>query len=90
MVSLARTSSKHLALRGGATTPYPVLNQDLVHLANVAYTRAFTANVLNEFRVVAQRLESLPSCTDEEAADSSRTRMALRRMIQRAAAAFLL
>lgn len=56
-VSLARNKAPSISpFAGGATTPYPVLNQDLVHLANVAYTRAFTANVLNEFRFVAQRL----------------------------------
>jgi hypothetical protein len=57
MVSLARNKAPGISpFAGGATTPYPVLNQDLAHIANVAYTRAFTANVLNEFRFVAQRL----------------------------------
>ncbi len=71
-VSLARNKAPSIdPFAGGATTPYPVLNQDVIHLANVSYTRAFSPNVLNEFRVVTQRLnhsQAIPTRTLPNAA----------------------
>ena len=42
-----------------STLPSPVRNTSLALSANIAYTRTFTANLLNEFRFVAQRLQNI-------------------------------
>ncbi len=47
-----------LPFSGGATLPFPTTSGSLAKVANIAYTRTFTPNLLNEFRVVGQRLDT--------------------------------
>jgi len=72
-VSLARNKAPSISpFSGGATTPFPVTDQNLAHVANIVYTRIFTPNVLNEARAVVQRLnhaqaiptKKLPTASD--------------------------
>lgn len=45
---------------GGANVPgYPDISQDTQYFGNVAYTRTFSSNLLNEARVTAQRANRL-------------------------------
>jgi len=56
-ISLARNSAPNtLPFSGGSTVPFPTTSGALARIANIAYTRSFTPNVLNQFRVVGQRL----------------------------------
>jgi hypothetical protein len=57
---------------GGTTVPFPVTYGDIFSVANIAYTRAFTQNVLNEARFVAQRsnhTQAVPTTKLPTAAD---------------------
>jgi hypothetical protein len=44
---------------GGASVPFPVNGNAHRYFFNAAYTKTFTANVLNEIRITAQRINSL-------------------------------
>jgi len=57
-VSLARNDNPSTSPFGGtfSTTPFPVSNSLKAYLANIDETHAFTPQVLNDFRAVAQRL----------------------------------
>ena len=58
-VTLARNKAPTLSPFASAPTlPTPTTASNIVHLANVGYVRTFTPNVLNELRVVVQRLNS--------------------------------
>ena len=43
---------------GGASVPFPTTNNTLAYVANIAEIHTFTPNLLNEFRFVAQRLNT--------------------------------
>ncbi len=58
-VTLGRNNAPDSApFAGGATVPFPTTSTALSNVANVAYTRSFTPNFVNEFRAVVQRLNS--------------------------------
>jgi hypothetical protein len=58
-VSAARNKNPSTSpFAGGATTPFPVNNGLVAHLINIDETHQFTSNVLNDFRFVAQRLNT--------------------------------
>lgn len=66
-VSLAYSNNPVLSpFAGGATTPFPVTGKNVASLVNIDETHQFTAKLLNDVRVVAQRLNStqaFPSTT---------------------------
>lgn len=58
-VSLARsTAPTLLPFASNPTVPFPTTSSAIAHLINGAYTHTFSPRVLNEFRVVAQRLNT--------------------------------
>ncbi len=58
-VTLARSTGDTLSpFSGGTTVANPSTSASIVHLINIGYVRTFTPNVVNEARVVVQRLNS--------------------------------
>ncbi len=66
-VSMAHNNQPELdPFNGGATTVFPTTSTELAKVINIEYTRTFSPTVLNEFRVVAQRLlntQDVPAAT---------------------------
>ncbi len=64
-ISLARNNAPStVPFASRPTVPFPTTSGALAKIANIAYTRSFTPNLLNEFRVVGQRLatsQAIPS-----------------------------
>ena len=57
-ISLARNVNPSTSPFGGATTPFPIINSLKAYVANIDETHAFTPNLLNDVRAVAQRLNT--------------------------------
>ena len=58
-ITLARnTGTTTSPFAGGATVETPTTASNIAHILNVGYIRTFTPNVLNEARVVVQRLNT--------------------------------
>jgi hypothetical protein len=58
-VTLARNKELDtLPFEGGATVPTPTTDSTLAKVANIGYIHTFTPNLLNEARIVAQRLQT--------------------------------
>jgi hypothetical protein len=58
-ISLARNNAPSTSpFAGGATTPFPVSNTTKAYIANIDETHAFTSQLLNDARFVAQRLNT--------------------------------
>jgi len=57
--TLAYQNERTLSPFEGSTIPFPVTNQNRTSYLAITYTRTFTAHLLNELRIVAQRANNL-------------------------------